>query len=55
MYEVEKRERAAADPTQCKLREYGVYGKPMNPKNKNKVIGPKKLNEVSKKPMGVWN
>ena len=25
------------------------------PKDKNKVIGPGKPNEVSKKPMGVWN
>ena len=27
----------------------------MNPKDKDKVIGPGKPNEVSKKPMGVWN
>ena len=27
----------------------------MNPKDKDKVIGPEKPNEVSKKPMGVWN
>ena len=25
-----------------------VYGRPMNPKNDNKVIGPEKPNEVSK-------
>ena len=33
----------------------GVYGRPMNPKDKDKVIGLGKPNEVSKKPMGVWN
>ena len=27
----------------------------MNLKDKDKVIGPGKPNEVSKKPMGVWN
>ena len=27
----------------------------MNPKDKDKVIGPGKPNEVSKKPVGVWN
>ena len=28
---------------------------PRNPKDKNKVIGLGKSNEVSKKPIGVWN
>ena len=32
-----------------------VYGRLMNPKDKDKVIGLGKPNEVSKKPMGVWN
>ena len=55
VYEVKKQERAAAGSRQCKLRESGVYGRPMNPKDENKVIGPGKPNEVSKKLMGVWN
>ena len=55
VYEKEKRERAAAGPRQCKLREQGVYSRPMNPKDENKVIGPGKPNEISKKLMGVWN
>ena len=54
-YELEKWERVAAGPRQCKLRELGFYGKLMNPKDKDKVIGPGKPNEVSKKLMGVWN
>ena len=55
VYEKEKRERTAAGPRQCKLREQGVYGRPMNPNDENKVIGPRKPNEVSKKLMVVWN
>ena len=28
----------------------GLYGRPMNPKDENKVIGPRKSNEVSNSP-----
>ena len=54
-YEVDQRTSTSASSRQCKLRKLGVYGRPMNPKDKDKVIGPGKPNEVSKKSMGVWN
>ena len=48
VYNVEKWKRAATGPKECKLRKEGVYGRPMNPKDENKVIGPGKPTEVSK-------
>ena len=48
VYNVEKWKRAAAGPKECKRRKYGVYGRPMNLKDENKIIGSGKPNEVSK-------
>ena len=50
MYNVEKWERAAVGLKECKLRKNGVYDRPINLKDDNKVIGPRKPNEVSKNP-----
>ena len=41
-------------PKIMQTKRVGVYSRLMNPKDKNKVIGSGKPNEVSKKPMGVW-
>ena len=42
-------------PKAMQTKRVRVYGRPMNPKDENKVIGPRKPNEVNKKPMGMWN
>ena len=39
-----------ASPKQCKQREYGIDGRPINPKDEYEVIGSGKPNEVSKSP-----